>query len=96
MSELLPEPAKLSVRPNVNGAAYSLYLRARELETHSTQQDLLAARDLYADAIAADRSFAQAHARYAIVLTTLGQQEKAKVETEETLRLDPNSGEGRL
>lgn len=90
---LLPEQEQLLVKPFGNAAAYALFLRARELETHQTQPDSTAARDLYADAIAADPSFAEAHACYARLLATFGQDAKAKTEATEALRLNPNLGE---
>lgn len=89
-----PQGSKLVVKPQANGLAYSLYLRARELETHLNPQDMVAARDLYADAVAADPTLAQAHARYAIVLAILGQIDRATAEANEALRLEPDLGEG--
>ncbi|MFN2476122.1 MAG: hypothetical protein ABR526_07275 [Chthoniobacterales bacterium] len=89
----MPEQQQLLVKPLGNDAAYALFLRARERETHQTELDLAAARDLYADAIAADPSVAEAHACYARLLATFGDAAKAKLEATEALRLNPDLGE---
>lgn len=93
----LPDRPDLQVKPSANAEAYALYLRARELETHQSQQDLHAAQDLYRESIAADRTFALAHARFAVVLAMSGtsptDEKKARAEADEALRLDPQLGD---
>lgn len=54
-----------------NAAVYVLFLRGRELETHGSEQDLNAARDLYEQALELDHSFALAHAGLSIVVSNL-------------------------
>ena len=78
---------------NVSGAAYSLFLRARELEGHWNNPDDRAALPLYAEAIAIDPNFALAHARYALLLARLGSIDQAEKEADTALRLDPQLGE---
>jgi tetratricopeptide (TPR) repeat protein len=90
----LPDRANLPVKPGASAEAQALYLRARELETHENRQDLLAARDLYQDAIALDPAFALARARLSMILSTSGADNKrARAEAEEALRLEPQLGE---
>jgi serine/threonine-protein kinase len=93
----LPERTELEIRPAANAEAYALYLRARELETHENSQDVLAARDLYQDAIAIDPAFALARARLSMILSAThaspAENKRARSEAEEALRLDPRLGE---
>jgi serine/threonine-protein kinase len=88
----------MQVKPSGNAEAQALYLRARGLETHETGQDSQAARDLYQDAIAIDPAFALAHARLSIILSATKaspeENKRARAEAEESLRLDPQLGEG--
>jgi tetratricopeptide (TPR) repeat protein len=96
-NKYLPDRTEIQVKPNASAAAYALYLRARELETKESGQALHAARDLYEEAIAADPTFALAHARLAVVLaksgTSPGDAEKARTEADKALQLDPKLGD---
>ena len=89
----LPGRADLEIKPGAKAEAYALYLRARDLETHQNGQDLHAAQDLYQAAIAADPTFALAHARLAVVLarsgTSAAEAQRAREEAAEALRKDP-------
>ena len=100
------EKASFARKPTNNPDAYVLYLRGRQAEFHPDTQleNFKAAVQLYAEAIKLDPNFALAHARLAAASarvyhffepTALWKQ-RAKVEAVESLRLEPNLGEGRF
>src|SRR5204862_7249206 len=100
------EKARVETKPTTNADAYVLYLRAREYQTRPDNllQDFRAAAKLYEQAIALDPNFALAHARLAATTSQIyhffeptGElKEKANAEATESLRLQPNLGEGHL
>src|SRR6266566_1444169 len=100
------EKARVETKPTDNADAYVLYLRAREYQTRpdTLLQDFQAAASLYEQAIALDPNFALAHARLSATLSqiyhffepTEAQKQKAHAEAMESLRLQPNLGEGHL
>jgi TolB-like protein/class 3 adenylate cyclase len=100
------EKARVEAKPTDNADAYVLYLRAREYQTRpdTLLQDFQVAARLYEQAIALDRSFALAHARlsattsqiYHFFEPTEELKEKAHAEATESLRLQPNLGEGHI
>jgi serine/threonine-protein kinase len=83
-----------------------LYLRARDYQTRPDNllQDFRSARNLYAQAIKLDPNFALAHARLSAVMSmiyhwfepTQEVKETARREADESLRLQPDLGEGHL
>jgi serine/threonine protein kinase/Flp pilus assembly protein TadD len=95
-------------KPTQNPDAYLFYLRARERETGyaKSDADLLAADQLYAQAIALDPKFALAHARRSILISKNGgkpdpadgpeRKLKARAEADEALRSSPALGEAHL
>ncbi len=101
-AKLAPEEkASLAAKPTDNPEAYALYLKARGREgavNHSTE-DLIAAEQLYAQAIALDPKFALAHARLSIAQSKLGfrgtddRRVRARAAADEALRLAPSLGE---
>jgi TolB-like protein/class 3 adenylate cyclase len=100
------EKARVETKPTNNADAYVIYLRAREYQTRpdSLLQDFQTAANLYEQAIALDPNFALAHARLSATLSqiyhffqpTEAQRQKAHAEALESLRLQPNLGEGHL
>ena len=100
------EKARVETKPTDNADAYVLYLRAREYQTRpdTLLQDFRAAAKLYEQAIALDPNFALAHARlsattiqiYHFFEPTGELKRKAHAEATESLRLQPNLGEGHL
>ncbi len=98
------EKANVARKPTENPEAYVLFLRARQLEIHpdTLLQDFKAAVQLYEQAIALDPSFALAHARLAATSAriyhfyepTAEWREKAHLRAQESLRLQPDLGEG--
>src|SRR6059058_1727849 len=100
------EKARVEARPTTNPDAYVLYLRARDYQTRPDNllQDFQAARNLYAQAIKMDPNFALAHARLSAVTSqiyhwfepTQEVKETARREADESLRLQPDLGEGHL
>jgi serine/threonine protein kinase/Tfp pilus assembly protein PilF len=101
-AELAPEEkASLAAKPTENPEAFALYLKARGREggvNHSTE-DLIAAEQLYTQAIALDPKFAIAYARLSIAQSQLGDGEtdgrraRARAAADEALRLSPSLGE---
>jgi TolB-like protein/Tfp pilus assembly protein PilF len=101
-AKLAPEEkASLAAKPTENPEAYTLYLKARGREgavNHSTE-DLIAAEQLYGQAIALDPKFALAHARLSIAQSQLNsggtddRRVKARAAADEALRLAPSLGE---
>lgn len=100
------EKANVARKPTDNPDAYVLYLRGRQVEFHpDTQlQNFKAAVQFYEQAIKLDPSFALGHARLAATCARLYHffeptdlwKRRAKTEAQESLRLQPNIGEGRL
>jgi len=95
------EKASLAARPTDNPEAYTFYLKAlgRERALNRANEDLLAAEQLYSQAIALDPKFALAHARLSIVQSQLGydapddRRVRARAAADEALRLAPSLGE---
>jgi serine/threonine protein kinase/tetratricopeptide (TPR) repeat protein len=94
-------------KPTQNPEAYLFYLRARERDTGYARSDadIVAADQLYAQAIALDPKFALAHARRSILNSKGGgkpdppgpeQKSKARAEANEAVRLSPGLGEAHL
>jgi serine/threonine-protein kinase len=100
------EKARVETKPTENADAYVLYLRARQYQTRPDNflQDFRSAAELYQQAIALDPNFALAHARLSAVTSqiyhwfepTEANRQKARSEAMESLRLQPNLGEGHL
>src|SRR5712692_2398162 len=100
------EKARVETKPTDNADAYVLYLRARDYQTRPDNllQDFKTAVSLFEQAIAFDPNFALAHARlsastsniYHFFEPTEARKQKAHVEAMESLRLQPNLGEGHL
>src|SRR5206468_4475631 len=100
------EKARVEAKPTTNPDAYVLYLRARDYQTRPDNllQDFQAAAKLYEQAIALDPNFALSHARLSATTSQIyhffeptGElKQKAHAEATESLRLQPNLGEGHL
>jgi TolB-like protein/Flp pilus assembly protein TadD len=100
------EKARVEAKPTDNPDAYVIYLRAREYQTRPDNllQDFQSAANLYEQATALDPKFALAHARLSVAASTIYHfyqptepwKQKAHVEALESLRLQPNLGEGHL
>src|SRR6266576_1383058 len=100
------EKARLEAKPTTNADAYVLYLRARDYQTRPDNllQDFRSAMNLYDQAIKMDPNFALAHARLSAVMSmiyhwfepTQEVKETARREADESLRLQPDLGEGHL
>ena len=100
------EKARVETKPTTNADAYVLYLRARDYQTRPDNllQDFKAAINLYDQAIKLDPNFALAHARlsattsnlYHFYEPTAAWKQKAHSEALDSLRLQPNLGEGHL
>ena len=100
------EKARVETKPTTNADAYVLYLRARDYQTRPDNllQDFQSAAQLYKQAIALDPNFALAHARLSAVMSqiyhwfepTQEVKETARREADESLRLQPDLGEGHL
>ncbi len=98
------EKARVETKPTDNADAYVLYLRGREHQTRPDNflQDFRSAAHFYEQAIALDPNFALAHARLSAVTSqiyhwfepTEATKQKAHAEAIESLRLQPNLGEG--
>lgn len=98
------EKARVETKPTDNSDAYVLYLRGREYQTRPDNflQDFRSAAHFYEQAIALDSTFALAHARLSAVTSqiyhwfepTEANKQKAHAEAIESLRLQPNLGEG--
>jgi TolB-like protein/DNA-binding winged helix-turn-helix (wHTH) protein/Tfp pilus assembly protein PilF len=107
-AKLAPEEkARLAAKPTDNPEAYALYLKARGREgaVNRSTEDLIAAEELYAQAIALDSKFALAQARLSIVNShhaawasdnNRALKAKARVAAEEALRLSPSLGEAHM
>ena len=100
------EKAQVEAKPTDNADAYVLYLRARDYQTRpdNLMQDFRSAMRLFEQAITLDPKFALAHARLATTTSNLyhfyepteSLKQKAHAEALESLRLQPNLGEGHL
>jgi TolB-like protein/Tfp pilus assembly protein PilF len=100
------EKARVEAKPTTNADAYVLYLRARDYQTRPDNllQDFRSARNLYDQAIKLDPNFALAHARLSAVMSTIYHwfeptqevKQTARREADESLRLQPDLGEGHL
>jgi TolB-like protein/class 3 adenylate cyclase/Tfp pilus assembly protein PilF len=100
------EKARVETKPTTNADAYVLYLRGRDYQTRPDNflQDFQSAARLYEQAIALDPTFALAHARLSAVTSqiyhwfepTEALKHKARNEADESLRLQPDLGEGHL
>ncbi len=98
------EKTQIETKPTDNADAYVLYLRARQYQTRPDTffQDFQSASQLYEQAIALDPNFALAHARLSVVTSNIyhwfepteANEQKAHTEAMESLRLQPNLGEG--
>jgi serine/threonine-protein kinase len=104
-AKLTPEErARVETKPTENSEAYVLYLRANEYASRPSDllEDEQRAVELYTKAIALDPSFALARARLSRVLShiylnyqpTDAIASRARAEADESLRLQPDSGEG--
>jgi TolB-like protein len=104
--ELTPgERRRLAAAPSVNPEAYDLYLRGKAHSRHENREDNDEATALLERAIAADPSFAAAHAElaraYAIrhfffFPNDAELEKKSRAEVETALRLDPESSDAHL
>src|SRR5438094_5931557 len=100
------EKARVETKPTTNADAYVLYLRGRDYQTRPDNllQDFKSAAQLYKQAIALDPNFALAHARLSALMSTIYHwfaptqevKETARREADESLRLQPDLGEGHL
>jgi serine/threonine-protein kinase len=100
------EKARLETKPTDNADAYVIYLRARDYQTRPDNllQDFHSAERLYEQAVALDPKFALAHARLSVTASNLYHfyepteplKQKTQAEALESLRLQPNLGEGHL
>lgn len=100
------EKTRIETKPTDNADAYVLYLRARQYQTRPDTflQDFQSAAQLFEQAIALDPNFALAHARLSVVTSSIyhwfqptdATKQKAYAEAMESLRLQPNLGEGHL
>jgi TolB-like protein/Tfp pilus assembly protein PilF len=100
------EKARVETKATNNPDAYVLYLRGRTYQTRPDNllQDFESAAKLYEQAIALDPNFALAHARLSATISqiyhwfepTEAVKNKARTEAEQSLRLQPDLGEGHL
>jgi TolB-like protein/Flp pilus assembly protein TadD len=100
------EKARVETKPTTNADAYVLYLRGRDYQTRPDNllQDFKSAINLYDQAVKLDPKFALAHARLSATASMVYHfyepietwKQKAQVEALESLRLQPNLGEGHL
>lgn len=100
------EKARVETKPTTNADAYVLYLRGREYQTRPDNllQDFKSAINLFDQAVKLDPKFALAHARLSATASMVYHfyepietwKQKAQAEALESLRLQPNPGEGHL
>src|SRR5437764_1542425 len=100
------EKERVETKPTSNADAYVLYLRGREYQTRPDNllQDFKSAINLYEQAIKLDPNFALAHARLSATMSNVYHfyeptetwKQRAHAEALESLRLQPNLGEGHL
>ena len=100
------EKARVETKATSNPDAFVLYLRGRAYQTRPDNflQDFESASQFYEQAIALDPDFALAHARLSATTSqiyhwfepTEALKKKARAEAEQSLRLQPDLGEGHL
>ena len=100
------EKARVETKPTTNADAYVLYLRGHDYQSRPDNllQDFKSAINLYDQAVKLDPKFALAHARLSATASMVYHfyepieiwKQKARVEALESLRLQPNLGEGHL
>src|SRR6184192_1176097 len=100
------EKARVETKPTTNADAYVIYLRGREYQTRPDNllQDFKSAINLFDQAVKLDPKFALAHARLSATASVVYHfyeptemwKQKAQIEALESLRLQPNLGEGHL
>lgn len=100
------EKARVETKPTTNADAYVLYLRGRDYQTRPDNllQDFKSAISLFDQAVKLDPKFALAHARLSATASLVYHfyeptdmwKQRAEVEALESLRLQPNLGEGHL
>jgi serine/threonine-protein kinase len=100
------EKARVETKPTTNADAYVLYLRGREYQTRPDNllQDFKSAINLFDQAVKLDPKFALARARLSATASVVyhfyepieAWKQKAHTEALESLRLEPNLGEGHL
>ena len=100
------EKERLDRRPTQNSDAYLLFIQAHDYANRpdSLREDSLKAEELFEQAIKLDRNFALAFAGLSEVESwiyhqdepTTARREKARLNAEEALRLQPNLPEGHL
>ncbi len=104
-ARLAPEEEKrLATPPTDNSEAYLFYLQANEqFRIAASKLDVVAADELYAQAIALDPKFALARARASMLNSTMylvgrmpERKVKARVLADEALRLAPNLGDAHV
>jgi len=100
------EKARVETKPTTNADAYVLYLRGREYQTRPDNllQDFESAINLFDQAVKLDPKFALAHARLGATASLVyhfyepiqAWKQRAQAEALDSLRLQPNLGEGHL
>jgi TolB-like protein/Flp pilus assembly protein TadD len=100
------EKARVETKPTTNADAYVLFLRGREYQTRPDNllQDFKSAINLFDQAVKLDPKFALAHARLSATASIVYHfyepiepwKLKAYTEALDSLRLQPNLGEGHL
>jgi TolB-like protein/class 3 adenylate cyclase len=100
------EKARIDEKPTNNPEAYALYLRGRQVldQAADVRSEIERGAGLYEQAIAVDPKFALAQAQLAIITTSLylvfepreAFKVKARAAAEESLRLNPELGEGHM
>jgi TolB-like protein/Flp pilus assembly protein TadD len=100
------ERARVEAKPTTNADAYVLYLRGRDYQTRPDNllHDFRTAINFYDQAIKLDPKFALAHARLSATASIVyhffepieSWKQKADAEALESVRVQPNLGEGHL
>ena len=100
------EKERVETKPTTNADAYVLYLRGREYQTRPDNllQDFKSAINLFDQAVKLDPNFALVHARLSATTSIVyhfyepieAWKLKAQAEASDSLRLQPNLGEGHL
>lgn len=98
----IKETQRLDQTPTANLDAYDLYLRAKFLVENRNKEDLMAARNLFQEAVAKDDNFTNAYSGLAVtylLASYRGYEDPvrmlwlAKQQIDTALTLDPSSGE---
>jgi adenylate cyclase len=98
----IKETQRLDQTPTANLDAYDLYLRAKFLVENRNKEDLMAARNLFQEAVAKDSNFTNAYSGLAVtylLASYRGYEDPvrmlwlAKQQIDTALTLDPSSGE---